>query len=577
MSTISTSGIAPSSVIRAEHVLRVINALSNNANNDILISGSLTVTGSTALSGSLNVTGGITGSIFGTSSNATSASYAVNSRNATSASYALTASYAVSASYEISYEVSSSYAESATSASYALTASYALNSPGGGTTDTGSLLLTASATDNIITFTKGDASTFNITVNTGSASSINTGSFATTGSNQFSGSQGITGSITIADSDLSLAMNQNFITFENLNSPNDIGVITRLGSTYSEGGNTQAFLFPSSPTGGYKTITLPNATGTVALTYNTATTGSNQFSGSQGITGSITLGEDNFVTTLQGGNIKVENTSTSGYIETQNDLLRFTKNNSGLKSLNLKQAVTPLANRTIYFPDEDGTIAMKGANTFTGNQIITGSVSISGSGFLNGYPILTSNDLNSSGSNVDSLGGVAVRTLYSRDSDVVYTSGSVNVNFMSGSNQFGSCTLPSSFFDESINFVSKILHFRAVGKFASTAGNDTNASIYLAVGNQIISGSDLGIQTLAFSTNKPFEILGEVIITAGSASACYSIGWCDQTGDMRRTPLSDVTISGSFADLTPGDFKVIISGSTDRTMTSYYSYLQVFN
>lgn len=63
MSTISTSGIAPSSVIRAEHVLRVINALSNNTNNDILISGSLIVTGSTNLSGSLNVDGGIKGSV----------------------------------------------------------------------------------------------------------------------------------------------------------------------------------------------------------------------------------------------------------------------------------------------------------------------------------------------------------------------------------------------------------------------------------------------------------------------------------------------------------------------------------
>jgi hypothetical protein len=341
MSTISTSGIAPSSVIRAEHVLRIINALSNVSTNDILISGSLVVTGSTALSGSLRVTGGITGSIFGTSSNATSASYALNATNASTASYALTASYAVSASYEINYETSSSYANDATSASYALnstntvnatsasraisssytlnstnaaaatsasystvaqtllgsvvsssyalTASYALNSPGGGTTNTGSLLLTASATNNVITFTKGDASTFNITVNTGSASSINTGSFATTGSNQFSGSQGITGSITVADNDLSLAMNQNFIVFENLNSPNDIGTITRFGSTYSKNSNTQAFLFPSDPTGGYKTITLPNDNGTVALTYNTATTGSNTFTGNQTINANLIL------------------------------------------------------------------------------------------------------------------------------------------------------------------------------------------------------------------------------------------------------------------------------------------------
>ena len=62
MSTISTNGIAPSSIIRAEHVLRIINALINVANTDILISGSLVVTGSTAITGSFNVVGGITGS-----------------------------------------------------------------------------------------------------------------------------------------------------------------------------------------------------------------------------------------------------------------------------------------------------------------------------------------------------------------------------------------------------------------------------------------------------------------------------------------------------------------------------------
>jgi len=45
---------------------------------------------------------------------------------------------------------------------------------------TGSLLLTASAVNNVITFTKGDGSTFPVTVATGSA--INTGSFVTTSS-----------------------------------------------------------------------------------------------------------------------------------------------------------------------------------------------------------------------------------------------------------------------------------------------------------------------------------------------------------------------------------------------------------
>jgi hypothetical protein len=192
---------------------------------------------------------------------------------------------------------------------------------------------------------------------------------------------------------------------------------------------------------------------------------------------------------------------------------------------------------------------------------------------------ITYADFLSSGSiNADSLGGASVKTFYTRNSDIVYTSGSgTNTDFLGGSTTWGSRALPQSFFDNSINYIAKILHFRAVGKFASTVGDNTNAAIRLQIGDQILSGSNLGIQTLSFSSNKPFEILGELLITAGSASACYSIGWCDQTGDMRRTPLSDVTVSESFANLTPGDFKIIISGSTNRTMTSYYAYIQAYN
>ena len=192
---------------------------------------------------------------------------------------------------------------------------------------------------------------------------------------------------------------------------------------------------------------------------------------------------------------------------------------------------------------------------------------------------ITYSDFLSSGSiNADSLGGASVRSFYTRNSDIVYTSGSgTNTDFLGGSTTWGSRALPQSFFDDSVNYVAKILHFRAVGKFASGAGNDTDAAIRLQIGDQILSGSNFGTQTLAFSVNKPFEILGELIITAGSASACYSIAWCDQTGDLRRTPLSDVTVSGSFANLTPGDFKIIVSGSTNRTMTSYYAYVQAYN
>ena len=192
---------------------------------------------------------------------------------------------------------------------------------------------------------------------------------------------------------------------------------------------------------------------------------------------------------------------------------------------------------------------------------------------------ITYSDFLSSGSlNADSLGGASVRTLYARNNDIIYTSGSsINTDFLGSSTTWGSRALPQSFFDDSVNYVAKVLHFRAIGLFASGGSSDTNAAIRLQIGDQIIVGSNLGTQTLSFTSNKPFEILGELYITAGSASACYSIGWCDQTGDMRRTPLSNVTVSGSFANLTPGDFKIIVSGSTNRTMTSYYAYFQVYN
>ena len=57
-STISTSGIASGSIIRAEHALRIIDALSGDAINDIYITGSLGLTGSLFVApGSLPQTG----------------------------------------------------------------------------------------------------------------------------------------------------------------------------------------------------------------------------------------------------------------------------------------------------------------------------------------------------------------------------------------------------------------------------------------------------------------------------------------------------------------------------------------
>jgi hypothetical protein len=144
----------------------------------------------TPSSASLTVSGNIwanslTGSLLGTASYASQAVTASYVLNAVSSSYASTSSFvtlAQTASYVLN-AVSASYATSALSSSFTSTASYVANS-----------LITASVSSNTITFTKGDGTTFPITVATGSSGGS---SFPYTGSAIISGSLSVTGSVSI--------------------------------------------------------------------------------------------------------------------------------------------------------------------------------------------------------------------------------------------------------------------------------------------------------------------------------------------------------------------------------------------
>lgn len=117
------------------------------------VSGSLSVTGSSNFQGDVSITGSL--SVSGPISGAITGSIT----NAVSASYALSASYAVSASRAVS-------ADSATTASLATTNLY-----------------TASVSNNIITFTEGDGTTFSLTVATGSGTNTVSASRATSAAN----------------------------------------------------------------------------------------------------------------------------------------------------------------------------------------------------------------------------------------------------------------------------------------------------------------------------------------------------------------------------------------------------------
>jgi hypothetical protein len=167
--TISTAGIYPGAVIKADQVLRIIEALDGTSTDTIIISGSLLTSGSnvlrgtTTLSGSLAVnfvsesqflyvTGGLVKgtNVVPSSSFATSASYAITSSLpllgiVTASAIASTVTFTkgdqttfdivISQSGSVESSSYSAYAENAgtasiaTSASYAQTASFALNVP----------------------------------------------------------------------------------------------------------------------------------------------------------------------------------------------------------------------------------------------------------------------------------------------------------------------------------------------------------------------------------------------------------------------------------------------------------------
>jgi len=292
------------------------------------ITGSLAITSSQAISASFADT-------------AFSASYALNATNAasaTSASFATTALTAASAT-SASYALNATNAATATSSSYALsssfalTASFALNAQA--SVDTGSLMRTGSVSANTLTFTKGDGSTFNLTVNTGSAVSVSTGSLMSTGSVSgnvltftkgdattfnltvatgsavaafpFTGSAGIsgslilTGSISVTGSVGGNLIGNNTDTFTSSAAVQQIVTLTQAQYNAIGSPDANTFYIISGSTVDYNTF---------------ATTGSNIFNGSQIVSGSITVtGAVTASNALISGNLTVNGTASFGYLD----------------------------------------------------------------------------------------------------------------------------------------------------------------------------------------------------------------------------------------------------------------------
>jgi hypothetical protein len=155
----------------------------------------------------------------------------------------------------------------------------------GSATNTGSLLLTASATNNVITFIKGDASTFNITVNTGSAADISALNQATASLQAFTASA----QISITNLNASSASQQ--VSINNLNTATaSLFSSASLGlTTASFSGNTLTFTKGNGTTFG---VVIPDVSGSAGTTiFEVVYTGEN-----------ITKGDPLYISGSQGAN-----------------------------------------------------------------------------------------------------------------------------------------------------------------------------------------------------------------------------------------------------------------------------------
>lgn len=182
-------------------------------------------------------------------------------------------------------------------------------------------------------------------------------------------------------------------------------------------------------------------------------------------------------------------------------------------------------------------------------------------------------DINSTGGNIDTLGGVAMRTLFSKNNPIEYVEGVDDINLLKGGEgDFGSPEFPLEFFEDSVNYHSKTIHFRITGRWADLDATP-DVSITIKFGDDVLFTTNF---TGAQANNHPAEIMGEIMFTEGNAYPCCSMGWCENNGTMRRWALSEPTARDVTA-FQGGNLQVVMNSTTTNSFTSYLAYVQVWN
>ena len=389
--------------------------------------------------------------------------------------------------------------------------------------ESGSFMVTGSVSENVLTFTKGDGSQFNLTVATGSGGgSINTGSFATTGSNQFSGSQEITGALKVVLYDQPY---DSYFTFAEFNANNNPAIQFNT-DTKVEGGNLTV-------TGDIKGNFITDKDGTNPLVV----------SGSQGIN---LIGEVDVTGSVNILGDITANSASFTYLETiyQTSSVLFS---SGSNILGDEAGDTQTLYGTVNIPT--GPLIVNGVNgnlTVTGNtQVgnllrvgnganITGSVNISGTvtsglgfnGDLSGTASFATNALSAS------FATNALSASYAPPSPVVgvITTGSIGTS----QSMTGSLSISSS---------------ASAANGALVLGNDTGIQFKTAGGTKstlYYSGSAGGSRKFVMDSSD--SATSQIAIIAGDTGGVNIGGGVTGTGHIASTPVQitgSLTVSGS--------------------------------
>ena len=234
----------------------------------------------------------------------------------------------------------------------------------GGTTDTGSLLTTASATNNVVTFTKGDSTTFDVTIDTGSLPN------------------GLLSSSAQIASDISGSLNGpsgSFITSASV-SNNDITFTKGDSSTFTitvDTGSGQAYDLNISGDSGTGVITDAETLSVVGTGGVTTSMSGNQLSiDGNGIFSGSATGTSQGQLKLNGVNYNVKDLQTNSSPTFDNLTVTNTLTTNELVSNIVSQSIA-LATGSTIFGDQ-----LIDKHQFTGSVEITGSISVQGTSLI---------------------------------------------------------------------------------------------------------------------------------------------------------------------------------------------------